>query len=409
MHIPHLRLQPLALRLLCISGLFGLSVGLSNTFVNIFIWKVDESFVAIALYNIGAYFLMPIAFTLAGYISNYLHTAWALRIGVILHIAFYSIVLFIGERAAVFPYLLGALIGLAGGFYWFSFNMLSLSYTESGKRDGFFSFNGVVNALAGMIAPPLSGLLISYEDRFGGLTGYHVIFGISLALFFVGGWLSMKLSAKKLSHPLCLQKAFSALHKREWRLTMAASAVYGLREGVFIFLISLLMYISTGSEMKLGNFLLLQGGLSFVSFFIVGKLANEQNRIKILAFGAVGMALAATLFLIPMSSKIILWYGASIAVALPFFLIPLQTYVFDGISRLENETGQRAEHVIVREVFSNTGRVIGIMAFLMLVILDADKNAIAKFAVGLGFVQLFAFILLRYRKVQASSDTESAA
>jgi MFS transporter, YQGE family, putative transporter len=405
--IPHLHLQPLAMRLLCISGLFGLSVGLSNVFVNIFIWKVDESFVAIALYNIGAYFLMPIAFTLAGMLSNRLHTVWALRIGVLLHISFYTVVLFIGETAAAFPYLLGALIGLAGGFYWFSFNMLSLSYTEAGKRDGFFSLNGVVNALAGMIAPPLSGLLITYEDRFGGLTGYHVIFGISLTLFFVGGWLSMRLTARKLSHPLCLQKSFSALRTREWRMTIAASAVYGLREGVFLFLISLLMYITTGSELKLGNFLLLQGGLSFIAFFVVGRLTNERNRLKILGYGATGMAFAALLFLLPITSKIILFYGACIAVAIPFFLIPLQAFVFDQISHLEAETGGRAEHVIVREIFSNTGRVVGILAFLLLVLLDADKNDIATFAVGLGFVQLFAFILLKSRN-QANSDRESA-
>jgi MFS transporter, YQGE family, putative transporter len=406
--IPHLHLQPMAFRLLCISGLFGLSVGLSNTFVNIFIWKVDESFVAIALYNIGAYLLMPVAFTLAGMMSDHLHIAFTLRIGVGLHILFYAIVLFIGETAAAFPYLLGALIGLAGGFYWFSFNMLSLSYTEAGKRDGFFSLNGIANAIAGMIAPPLSGLLITYEDRFGGLSGYHVIFGISLALFFVGGWLSMKLTAGKLSRQFCLQKAFSALRIKDWRMTIVASAVYGLREGVFLFLISLLMYITTESELKLGNFLLLQGGLSFVSFFIVGKLASEKNRLRILGYGAIGMAFAATLFLLPVTSGMILLYGACIAIAIPFFLIPLQAYVFDEISHLESETGRRAEHVIVREIFSNTGRVIGIIAFLLLVIMDADKKDIATFAVGLGFVQLFAYILLRSR-THASSDKESAA
>src|SRR5579875_2695753 len=357
-------MRPLAWWLLLISGIFSLSVGLSNTFVNIFVWKVDKSYSAIALYNLCVYAVMPIAFILACFVSKRLHTGWALRIGIFFHAGFYAVTLFIGERAAAVPYLLGMLMGLSAGFYWFAFNTLSLQYTERGERDRFFGLNGVLSAVSGMVAPPAAGYLITAEDRFGGLSGYHIIFGVSFILFALATLVSFKLYATPLDARLRLGRAFRALRKRPWRMVIVGCAVYGLREGVFIFLIGLLLYIATGSELRLGEFLFLQSVLSFVSFFLVGRYTKPHNRLKVLGMGACGMAGAALLFLLPISAKSIVWYGCVVAIALPLFLTPLQGFIFDGITSVEHEEKAHAEHVIVREIFGNAGRVTGIGIFL---------------------------------------------
>lgn len=389
--------------LLGISGIFALSIALSNTFVNIYLWKVDRSYGSIGWYNLAIYSTMPLAFIAAGWMVQRITTAWTLRGGIVLHAGFYLLALLGGTAVARSPLLLGFVMGLAAGFYWFSFNLLCLRYTDSGARERFYGMNGVMGAVAGMAAPPASGFLISVEDRFGGLTGYHIIFSLSLALFVLATCLSFRLHAESLGGRLQLRRGFSSLRLKPWRGVILGCMLYGLREGVFLFLIGLLMYIATASEMKLGEFLLLQSALSFVSFYLVSRFVKPQNRLRALGVGAVCMAGAATIFLMPVKASHILWYGSIIALSIPLFLVPLQGYVFDGISQLGKQTGEDTEHVITREIFENAGRVLGITGFLVLVTVNPNPKLIAYFAAALGFVQLGTWVLIRWGQKSTGS------
>ncbi len=371
-----------------VSGIFTLSISLSNTFVNVYLWKVDRSYGAIGWYNLTVYCFIPATFVLAGWIAKQVHSGLTLRIGIGLHAVFYLTALVGDVAIARWPAVLGAIMGIAAGFYWCSFNELSLLVTETGSRDRFYGLNGVMGAVAGMVAPPLAGYLISTEDRFGGLTGYHWTFGLSFALFVVAVIFSFKLKVHNSGARLSASAALAALRVRPWRMILFGCAVYGLREGVFLFLIGLLMYIATGSEWKLGEFVLLQSALSSISFFVVSRLVDHRRRLKSMTVGAICMALAALLFLLPIRATLIVWYGSLIAVSLPLFLVPLQGFVFDSISNLPRTNEFHMEYIISREIFENAGRVLGIAAFIALVEIRPTPRAIATFAVMLGFVQL---------------------
>jgi len=389
-----LRLNPQALWLLTVNGIFTLSVGLSNTFVNIYLWKVDRSYSSIAWYNLLIYLTIPVAFIFSGWFAKRRDAVFTLRIGITLHALFYGLSLVGGTRIAAMPAVLGAVMGTAAGFYWLSFNMLSFKDSEAGGRERFYGVNGVMGAMAGMAAPFLAGYVISAEDRFGGLSGYHVIFTLSLGLFLLAALVSSRLHDEETSGPLSLAKAFLAWRVRPWRMVLLGCFSYGLREGVFLFLIGLLMYISTGSELKLGEFVLLQSGLSAFSFFAVSRFVKPRRRLWVLGVGAGSMLGAALLFLFPINAWLLLIYGSAIALALPLFLIPLQGVVFDGVSALDRTNAIYMEHIIVREVFENAGRVLGIAAFLWMVSRAPAITNIARFAVALGFVQVVTWALL---------------
>lgn len=382
--------------LLFISGLFALSVSLSNTFVNVYLWKVDRNYASIGRYNLAVYLLQPFMFVAAAWLAKRKTSVLTFRIGILLHAAFYAVTLWGGTRLAGHPMLLGMLMGTAAGFYWCSFNELSLRFTSSESRDRFYGMNGVVASVAGMVAPPTAGTLISLEDKLGKLTGYHLIFGLSLALFVLGSFVSTRLSQSELGERFNFQIMLGGLRDKDWRRVLFGSTIYGLREGVFLFLIGLLIYISTGSEMELGEFFLLQSGLSFASFFIVSRVVHIHNRSKILGVGAVLLAGCAFLFLMPLRTLTLLWYGGLVAICIPWFLVPVQGTIFDIIGRLDNETNDHArlEHIVMRETFSNTGRVIGVSAFLVWIRLDRSGQSIAYLAFCIGFVQLATWWLV---------------
>lgn len=376
--------------LLFISGLFALSVSLSNTFVNVYLWKVDKDFASIGKYNVAVYLLQPVMFFAAGYIAKRRTSVFTLRAGILLHAAFYALTLWGGNRLAGHPMVMGMMMGTAAGFYWCSFSELSLRCTSSESRDRFYGMNGVVGAIAGMTAPPVAGTLISFEDRLGGLTGYHLVFGLSLALFVVGSFVSTRLSQERLAEPFHFRVMWTGLADRAWRRVLFGSTIYGLREGVFLFLIGLLMYIATGSELELGEFFLLQSALSFASFFVVSRVVHAENRGRSLGIGAVLMAGCALLFLLPLRTSTLIWYGSAVAICLPLFLVPMQGTIFDNIGRLakQSEDNVRMEHIVVREAFANAGRVIGVSTFLLWIMFNPSGSRIPYLAVGIGLVQL---------------------
>jgi YQGE family putative transporter len=381
--------------LLVVSGFFHLSIGLSNTFVNIFVFKVDHSFSAIAWYNLLVFILLPFTFVLGAWMARRTSTALVLRLGIAMHALFYGITLMIGERAAHMPALLGVLMGFAAGFYWLAFDVLSVEYTDRGGHEPFFGIHGVLTSVTNVIAPPIAGLLISREDLFfGGLTGYHIVFGISFALFLVATLLSFRLHSEKMSK-IRLGRGFGALRRKAWWKLMVASSIYGLREGVFMFLIGLLVFLATGSEMRLGEFLLLQGALSFVAFYLAGRWSNKF-RSRLFTIGVIGMSVAAVLFLFPITTPTIVTYGCITAATLPFFSVPLQGFVYDTMEQIDIPELSTTTHIIVREWFENAGRVIGIVLFLAISANQSTTQAkgLSWLSFGLGLVQIAAWALL---------------
>ena len=64
--------------LLVIGGLYSLSVALSNTFVNVYLWKQSGEFFDLGIYNLSIVVMQPLAFLLAG--------RWAKKIDRVLYL-----------------------------------------------------------------------------------------------------------------------------------------------------------------------------------------------------------------------------------------------------------------------------------------------------------------------------------
>ncbi|BBP90744.1 hypothetical protein BsIDN1_43620 [Bacillus safensis] len=72
------------LLLLTIGGLYALAIALSNTFVNVYLWKQSGKFTDLAIYNLAIVVLQPITFLFAGRLAKKkIDRAFVLRFGVI--------------------------------------------------------------------------------------------------------------------------------------------------------------------------------------------------------------------------------------------------------------------------------------------------------------------------------------
>ncbi|MBM7584687.1 YQGE family putative transporter [Bacillus pakistanensis] len=387
--------------LLLIGGLYSLSVALSNTFVNIYLWKQSGEYLDLGIYNLTVVVFQPLTFILAGRWAKKVDRVIVLRIGVIFLALFYLSVLFFGKNAGDFLIVLGALLGIGYGFYWLAFNVLTFEITEPETRDFFNGFMGILTSVGGMIGPILAGFIIS---RFVSYQGYTIVFGISLTLFSVAVLLSFFLNRRPASGRYCFLRILEERkHNKNWKLITNAHFFQGLREGTFAFVISVFIFISTGSEFAIGTFGLVNSGIAFVGYYLASRLIKKEQRKKAILAG--GLLLYAAIFLIvfDISYTKLLMYAATIAVAYPILLVPYISMTYDVIGTGWKAAEMRIEYIVVREIFLNLGRVVSVLAFIVAISFfnQEDSIPILLLLIGAGHTLIYYFI----RKVTIPSPS----
>jgi MFS transporter, YQGE family, putative transporter len=379
--------------LLCIGGFYALSVSLSNTFVNVYLWKQSGAFRDLALYNLSVVTLQPLTFIFAGKLAKKVDRIIVLRLGVSFLAIFFITVLLVGSHAHNYLILLGALLGIGYGFYWLAFNVLTFEITEPETRDFFNGFFGILTSMAGMIGPIAAGYIIS---SFANTRGYTLIFSISLVLFIIAVILSFFLHRRPADgNYLFLRILKERRYNQNWRLITNAHFFQGLREGTFVFVISVLVYITSKSELALGKFGFVNSLTSFIAYYVVSRLMKRKYRKKAILCGGLLLYGAVFLIVFHISYPRLILYAITIAIAYPLLLVPYSSLTFDVIGRSWKSAEMRIEYIVVRELFLNAGRIVSILSFLATVTFSEEKTGIPILMLILGAGHFIIYFFIR--------------
>lgn len=390
---PKARLDRQAKLLLVVNGLFVTANALSGTFVNVYLWKVRSEFAPIAWFALATHITGALTFWLAGSWVKRHNKMNSLRLGVAVSAMFYLLVLLLGTKAIQYVALLGIVQGMASGFFWLAFNVVYFEITERDNRDLFNGWAGLLGSGAGMIAPWISGFLIT---RMPDTAGYRLIFAMSLAVFVIGVVFSFFLQKRKAQGDYSWLFVYRCLRDdRRWRFAGAALVAQGLREGVFGFIIGLLVYISTKSEMTLGNYSLITSAVGLVSFLLVGKLLKPPYRKWGMLAGATVMVGVILAFFWQVSFVTLLIFGVAVALVYPLFSIPMTSTVFDLIGTNEESARKRVEFVVLREFALDAGRMIGVLVFLVVVSISPSPVTLNWLMLAIGSSPLVAWIFMQ--------------
>lgn len=385
--------------LLIIGGLYSLSIALSNTFVNIYLWKQSGELADLAMYNLSIVVAQPLTFILAGRWAKKVDRVIVLRIGVIFLALFYVTVLLVGTKASEFLLLLGVLLGIGYGFYWLAYNVLTFEITEPETRDFFNGFLGILGSVGGMIGPVAAGFIISRLEK---LTGYTVVFGLSLGLFSIAVLLSFFLKRRPAHGKYWFQRIIAERkHDKNWRMVTNAHFFQGLREGVFVFIVSVFVFIATDSEMALGTYGLINSGISFLAYYFVSRMLKKEHRKNAILVGGILLFLAIFLIVFQVTYFRLLLYAALIAVAYPLLLVPYASMTYDVIGRGWKAAEMRIEYIVVRELFLNLGRVSSILLFLASIRIFNEEQAIPILLVILGSGHTLIYLFIRKIQLKA--------
>ncbi|MBM7650034.1 YQGE family putative transporter [Bacillus ectoiniformans] len=389
----HLDLTRDLMLLLIIGGLYSLSVALSNTFVNIYLWKQTGEFIDLAIYNLTVAGVQPIAFIIAGKCAKKVDRVIVLRAGVSILALFYIAVLYFGSEASNWLVLLGALLGLGYGFYWLAYNVLTFEITEPETRDFFNGFFGTLFSAGGMFGPIAAGFIIS---RFASFTGYFIVFGLSLAFFIAAVIFSLFLKRRPSDGHFQLVSVWRERSRNaDWERITNAHFFQGLREGVFVFIISVFVFVTTGSELALGTYGLVYSGISFVSYTLATKFVKKPHRKAVILAGGIVLFLSLFLIISDLTFSKLLIYGAIIAVAYPFLLVPYISMTYDVIGQSFKAAEMRVEYIVIREVFLNAGRLVSILSFIAAITFFDEKTSIPILLMVLGAGHTLIYFCIR--------------
>ncbi|MGE7601213.1 MFS transporter [Peribacillus sp. NPDC097675] len=378
--------------LLLIGGLYSLSVALSNTFVNVYLWKQSGQIIDIAVYNLSMVLFQPITFVFAGRLAKKVDRIIVLRLGVSFMALFYLTVLIVGTRATDYLFLLGALLGIGYGFYWLAYNVLTFEITEPDTRDFFNGFLGALHSFGGMIGPILSGFIISRLEKF---TGYSIVFGLSLLLFTIAVFLSFSLNRRPAHGKYFFIKVWKERkNNKNWNLITLAHFFQGLREGTFMFIISITIFVQTGSELALGSYGLLNSAVSFVAYFFVSRYIKQRMRKNAILIGGILLYMGVLLIAFDVTFGKLLVYGGIVAAAYPLLLVPYISLTYDIIGKAKDAAKMRIEYVVVRELFVHFGRIVSVVGFILTVMMFDLKQSLPIYLliVGAGHMVIYWFI-----------------
>jgi len=383
--------------LLAIYGSFGFANALSGTFIPVYLWKASGSYLTVALFALAQYSFSGLTFFLCGKWIKEGNKLNCLRVGCLLSGVFYCIVLWLKQSASDMPFLLGVISGVGLGCYWVAYNIIYFEITEPDTRDRFNGSQGLLASGTGIIAPWLSGLLISLlaDDK-----GYMFIFTASLIIFACCGLISLLIKKRPPEgrydwlYPIKQWRQRSKQSK-EWRYAFAAITAQGVREGVFMFLINLIVFIATKDESKVGTYTLITSLTALVSFWLCGRLLKPRLRSAAMLIGVI----CITLFLIPFFWRInysmLLIYGIGTALLFPLYIIPITSKVFDMIGASKQSVERREELIIFRELGLTLGRVIGLIPFYIYIFWINNETGLVWMLLLVGASPIVGWFFMR--------------
>lgn len=376
--------------LLVISALFTMSIGLSNVFVNIFLWKESKDFILLAQYQLMQYLFTPLAFILAGWLSKLKNGIWALRIGVGLFALFFLIILFVRDAVIHYIYPFGILFGVASGFYWLSFHVLSFDFTSTKNRDTFNGFNGFMGSIAGSIAPLIAAYIIEKGQN---SKGYFIVFLISLILFVVQIVVSLLLRTRNYKEKLNFKKMIAG-NGSEWTNLRNAFGAWGLRDMTIIFIINILIYETTGSEVSLGKITFFASIVLGGAYLLEQKIIKPNKRLLSMHVGAIFLFVSVFGLVIQFNYPFLVAYMIVASFFTPFLYVPMASATFNTLDR-HHEEALRIEYIINKEIFLNTGRCISILILIGLLSFSENERILNYFLLFIGLAQFISLYFIR--------------
>jgi|GEM_PF-1201456 len=366
--------------LILITALFGIGMVLSDIYVNIFIWRLKNNFSMICVYLMATYAVIPLFFYLNGILARHLDRVIIYRAGIAFYAAFYLSVILLGEKVSGHLIEIGILKGLAMGFYWFGYHILTFDYTSESNRDKFYGQISAISAASSMIAPPVAGYIIVKMSAF---TGYYVVFSLTSVLFIAAVLLASGLKSEPVKHPYRIMDLIFPSNSR-WRGVMLGFLFISMRDAITMFIFAVLIVKVTGSEFTLGKVAMFFSVVGVISAWLISKKGSPKKRLNYILYGSIIQFIVSLLLVYKLDFTMLLINAFFTPIADNLIRIPLNAHSLDVIAEDRDSDMRKMEYIAARDFPIAAGRITMLVVFMWLInSIPAEAVKIIIFTVSL--------------------------
>lgn len=139
------------------------------------------------------------------------------------------------------------------------------------------------------------------------------------------------------------------------------------RNGVMSLVVSLLIIYYANSEFELGGWTSLLSLLAIIAMYLFGKFYKKNQKRKLLVVSLIAILISSCCILYEINIITIIIYNIAYYVFMNIILKITEVNLFDYSNREPFKSEFNTEYFVFRELFLNTGRVLGYSILLIFV------------------------------------------
>lgn len=293
----------------------------------------------------------------------------------------------------------GFAMGAASGFFWTNRYLLTLNNTTNDNRNYFFGLESFFFSVASITVPLVIGAFLSVVDGkevFGIIININqayqmVTFGVIILTIIT----CVVLWKGKFKNPVqkdFLYFKFCSL----WNKMLVLSGLKGMVQGFLVTAPAILVLKLVGDEGSLGLIQGISGALTAILVYILGRISQPKDRLKIFILGLVVFFVGTLFNGILFSATGVIVFVLCKVLFQPLFdlaYFPIMMQAIDATVKIENRN--EYTYILSHEFGMFIGRAFGLILFIVLALYVSQDFALKYALIIVASLQLLAYPLAK--------------
>lgn len=335
-----------------------------DTFLAAYFYKISEqNILYLSIYNIVGWIIATMGAVLVSNIIKRKDKVKLYRFGIIVKSLYIFMIILMGEKIINYIYVIGIMYGISTATTGFPFNMIESENISEKERSKYIGYASVATEVISLTIPIVIGAYITIQS-----------YQVAAVLILVFSILKLLLSFKIKNINMQEQKVNLREFYKVLRQNTTLKKLYIIeffkginRYGVMSLVVSLLIIYQTNNELELGSWTALFSLFTIIAMYLFGKYYNKDRKKKLLAISTIAMLISFGCILYKINMVSVILYNIVYYVFMNIILKITEVDLFDYSNQEPYKEQFNTEYFIFREIFLNTGRILGYLVLLVCV------------------------------------------
>lgn len=350
-------------RTILLNTIFSFGSALVSNFVSIYLYIYTKSIPMMCLYIIVRIGMFPIFFIIGSKLAKKYPFTLTYTIGLSLITCALVYALMAGklfEANSYYVLVAAAIIGAGEGFYYFSANTCNQIVSTLETRSTFLSFNGMFTNITSLLAPVFASFILSLnKDE---MIGYRRMLITIIIVFIFVIFVAMSMNKRSEDKDSHIHTALSLKNDNRWKDHNVAVFFYGLRDGLGLNTINILLYNASGNGGVYSRLNIVFSFITIITYRVIRRFLVKDKIDKTFKLGVFLKILGTySLIFIPNIPGAII-YGVSNAFAAVLYD---HSYNYLSASIIGAYPNEMTARVVARETYLSLSRCTSMLFVLV--------------------------------------------